>query len=119
MLHTLKPLGYVRYGDDFVLWLPDELSARRARLIGSQFIMDELRLSINPKHDIVQPSKNKLAYLGVDLWPNGQRLNKRVQQRAVNKLTAQNAASYQSIIQKQLPGRYSKKFLWNLIDLTD
>ena len=34
VLHSLKPLGYTRYGDDFVLWFPDELSAREARIIG-------------------------------------------------------------------------------------
>lgn len=119
MLHDLKPSGYVRYGDDFVLWFPDEFSARSAQVVGTQFLADELKLTVNPKHDRVRPTRHKLAYLGVDIWPNGKRLNQRAQQRAVHKLTIQNAASYQSITSQHLPERYKKRFLWNLFDIID
>jgi hypothetical protein len=116
-LHSLKPLGYVRYGDDFVLWLPDELSAHQAQIVGVQFLKDELRLSVNHKHDHVQPAHKKLAYLGVELWPYSSRLNKRVYHRTTDKLTIQNAASYHAITKQYLPVRYHKRFTQNLLDI--
>lgn len=118
-MHDLKPLGYVRYGDDFVLWFPDEFQALKAQAIGTQFLTDELKLSVNPKHDRVQPSHKKLSYLGVELWPNGKRLNKRVYQRTTDKITADNIASYHTITEQYLPKRYNKRFLWNSLDIIE
>jgi hypothetical protein len=99
------PFRYARYGDDFVLWFRDEASARNAQTVGTQFLVDELRLPVNGKHDHLQTAHRKLAFLGVELWPYGRRLNKRVQMRAVQKLTIHNSASYYSITKQHLPKR--------------
>ncbi len=119
VLHDLKPLGYVRYGDDFVLWLPDEAATWTAQVVGGQFLSDELRLAINLKQDLVQPTSSKLLYLGVDLWPNGRRLAQRVQQRIDTRLGPINISSYQAITRQHLPERYHKRLLWTFIDNLD
>jgi len=119
VLHSLNPLGYVRYGDDFVLWFPDELSASSAQIIGTQFLADELKLPVNYKHDRVQPTQNKLAYLGVELWPNGRQLNQLTQHRIDTQLMLSNSASYRAITYQHLPKRYRKRFLWNVLDILD
>ena len=118
-LHSLKPSVYVRYGDDFVLWYPTEAAAREAQIIGRQFLADELKLAINPKHDRVQPANKKLAYLGVDLWPGGRRLQARTVRRVNQKLTIDNIPSYQSLIKQHLPERYAKDFVWKIVDIID
>jgi hypothetical protein len=117
--HNIKPLGYVRYGDDFVLWLPDKKAAAQARHIGTLFLKEQLQLRTNPKHDHIQPARHKLAYLGVDIWPSGRRLQKRTKQRIDGKVNLKNAASYHSLMDKHQPKRYKKRFQHNLVDILD
>lgn len=119
MLHSLKPLGYVRYGDDFVLWYADEGAAREPAIVGTQFLHDQLGLTLNLKYDRVQPAHQKLAYLGVDLWPNGRRLQKSVRQRIDQKLDPGNAASYQALIHHHEPTRYHRRVAWKTLDKID
>jgi len=119
VLHSLKPLGYTRYGDDFVLWLPDEAAARAAQIIGTQFFADHLHLAVNPKHDRVQPARQKLAYIGVDLWANGRRLQPRTLKRIHRRLELDNLASYQSLVRQHLPKRYLKRFSHHVVDMLD
>jgi hypothetical protein len=119
VLHSLNPLGYVRYGDDFVLWYNTELQARQAQTVATRFLLDELQLSINPKHDHVQLVARKLAYLGVDLWPNGRRLQRRVNKRIVQRARPTNLASYRTLIKNHQPKRYAKRFLWGSVDIID
>ncbi len=116
VLHSLKPLGYVRYGDDFVLWFQTELEAKTARIVGCQFLGDELYLQINPKHDTIQPTYKKLSYLGVDIWPNGRRLQPKVWRRLQNGLDNNNLASYQSLVGQHMPDRYKKRVLYRTLD---
>lgn len=112
----LKPLAYIRYGDDFVLWLPHHAAAFRARHTGTQFLVEELKLQINPKHDLVQPAKNRLAYLGVDLWPTGRRLQKHTKARIDRQLTMYNSASYDALFRHHQPDRYRRNLQQNLFD---
>ncbi|RTK94678.1 RNA-directed DNA polymerase [Candidatus Saccharibacteria bacterium] len=36
--HTLKPRGYVRYGDDFVLFVDDETEAQKVQIVASKWL---------------------------------------------------------------------------------
>lgn len=119
VFHMIKPLGYVRYGDDFVLWLTDQKQAKDVRKIGTSFLQTELKLNINPKHDRIQPTTNKLAYLGVDIWPTGRRLQKRVIKRIDSKINLENSASYHSLSNHHQPKRYHKRLQQNLVDIID
>jgi hypothetical protein len=115
-LHTIKPLGYVRYGDDFVLWCSTETEALEAQVIVSQFLTDELGLQINQMHDRVQPAQHKLAYLGVEIWPSGKRLTPKITKRIDDNLDPYNSSSYYSLIKHHQPSRYHKRFLYKILD---
>lgn len=119
VLHTLRPLGYVRYGDDFVLWCPDEAAAREAQVVGTQFLGDYLALSVNEKHDCVQPASKRLRYLGVEIWPTGRRLQTSVQRRITRKLTLENLSSYESLTALHMPPRYRRRLRWQKLDIID
>ena len=119
VLHSIKPLGYVRYGDDFVLWCENEASANEAQTIVTQFLQDELRLRINPLHDRIQPVRSKLSYLGVELWPSGRRLAPKVIQRIDGKLDQLNSSSYYALVKHHQPVRYRKRFLYQILDILD
>ncbi len=116
---TLRPLGYVRYGDDFVLWYSDEAAAQEARVVGSQFLYDYLHLAVNPAHDTVQPTAQRLAYLGVELWPTGRRLPVKTYRRIRRKQNLQNLASYSALLRAHQPRRYYRRFYWQNIDIID
>jgi retron-type reverse transcriptase len=118
-LHSLRPRAYVRYGDDFVLWCENELMAREARAAGEGFLKDYLRLAINAKHDRVQPASTVLPYLGVDLWPEGRRLQPRVGSRIGQRLDTRNLASYRALLRSHQPARRLRSFAWKSIDIID
>lgn len=119
VLHSIKPLGYVRYGDDFVLFCQDESNAQEAKIVGTQFLNDYLRLEINPRHDSVQKVRERLDYLGVSLWPSGRRLQPRTQKRMDRNLDIQNLSSYQSLVGQHMPCRYINRLTQNKLDILD
>lgn len=116
---TLRPLGYVRYGDDFVLWCRDEAAAREAQVVGAQFLYDYLHLAVNPAHDRVQPAARRLDYLGVELWPSGRRLPARTHRRMQERQGLHNLASYSALLRAHQPSRYHKRYCWQTIDIID
>ena len=71
------------------------------------FLQNSLGLEINRKNDIILPVKSGIHFLGVEIYPSGRRLKKRVWQNAQSKLTPNNVASYRGLIQqhyiKKLP----------------
>ena len=119
ILHTIKPLGYTRYGDDFVIWFPTELDALTAQIVATQFLGDILSLRVNQKHDKVQKTCHKLSYLGVELWPNGKRLQKRVVKRIDDRLSLDNAASYYALAKRHMPARYQKQLLHKILAIIE
>ena len=116
---TLRPLGYVRYGDDFVLWCRDEAAAQEARIVGSQFLCDYLHLAVNPAHDTVQAAAQRLACLGVELWPTGRRLPAKTHRRIQRKRSVHNLSSYEALIAHHLPTRYVRRSRWETLDILE
>lgn len=98
--------GYVRYGDDFVVFGRnlDSLLAQRELVINH--LHQVLRLKINNRHNIILPTHCGLKYLGLKIYGHQWRLNKRNNQRWKSRLNSQNVSSYRSLLKK-----YSKQDL--------
>lgn len=58
--HVLKPLGYVRYGDDMVLWVASRQRAEEVAAVSQQFMADTFGLQLNPGSTVLQPVRRKL-----------------------------------------------------------
>lgn len=69
---NLRPLAYVRYGDDFLLYFTDEMSAKSAQAAGQQWLESELVLSVNLRQNIVVPARRGLLVLGHRIYSNRQ-----------------------------------------------
>ena len=117
VMHTLKPLGYVRYGDDFIMLCRDkwEAGVYRERLIA--LMLSELKLRINSKNDIIVPVRRGIRFLGVEIWNNGRRLKERMSKRWRKRFSAQNAASYRAMVWKHCGRRDKKYLLWRVAEI--
>lgn len=70
---TLRPGGYVRYVDDFVLFADDKASLHTAREEISGFL-ERLRLRLHPKKTFVAPAAKECRFLGFVARPYVRRL---------------------------------------------
>ena len=92
--HILKPKEYLRYGDDFIMIEPDLHKLSLFRTLAAEFLQNILKLQFNPKSDKIFKARYGLKFLGVVLWPNGRKLNKRNFARMYGKLALNNSGSY-------------------------
>ncbi|MFO0970722.1 MAG: reverse transcriptase/maturase family protein, partial [Candidatus Saccharimonadales bacterium] len=100
MVHELKPLAYLRYGDDWLCFArsKEELEALRTRAIA--FIENELKLSLSTKLNCIVPVYKGVTYLGVDIWRGGLRVMRPTQGRVLHRITSENYASYEAHVRK-------------------
>ena len=103
MIHTLHPQAYLRYGDDFTIFVPTKADAFEIREKVSAFCKKELSLTINPKQDVVAPVRRGIFFLGVEIYPTGRRLKFRHWQRITDRLAFKNVASYRELIARHNP----------------
>ena len=117
--HTLRPTAYLRYGDDFFIIAGSyaEASAFREKIIG--FLRCELRLEINPKHDILIPVRHGLRFLGVEIFPSGRRLNTRNRKRIETNLRIENISSYRGLLGQHELAKRIRRFDWKLLERYD
>jgi hypothetical protein len=116
MKHQLKPLAYLRYGDDWLCFAETKSQLECIRQAAVVFLEEELSLTINPKIDRVQPAYKGTSYLGVDIWPNGRRLQPRVRNRVKERVNTQNVASYQALVAAHEKRKRLKAFNWQLLE---
>jgi len=114
--HELKPLAYMRYGDDWLCFMPSKVSALELRRSAIQKL-DQLSLSINPKIDRIEQSRKGVSYLGVDIWPQGRRLQASIRKRIIERLDKSNVSSYRALIAAHERSKWLKTMDWQLLDL--
>ncbi len=102
--HTLKPLAYIRYGDDFLLFTDTKYQAEMFRKIATSFLADNLYLSIHVKNNVIVRPRSGVHYLGVVLYPSNKALRYADFQRIIRNTNKSNLQSYQNYVE-----RYSSK----------
>ncbi len=115
MMHRVKPLGYLRYGDDWLCFMSNQSAALQARQHGLSQI-EALKLTINSKVDRVCSVWKGVDFIGVRFWPSGYTLQPSVRNRAASRLTDRNASSYRSLIAAHEHSDRLRAFDWLLID---
>jgi RNA-directed DNA polymerase len=117
MVHALKPNAYLRYGDDWLCFSDDLEKLKVIHSKATRFVNDVIRLSLSPKLNKLSPVYNGTTYLGMDLWPTGKRITKGTSGRVKDKITLENYASYEALIEQFSSKRAIKRFYWQTIDL--
>ena len=116
MAHSLKPLGYLRYGDDWLCFGRSRAELELIRRGAAVFLSEKLGLRLSPKVDIIQPVHRGVTFLGIDSWPNGQRITPQTGNRIVQKLTPANYSSYEALVRQFSNKRSLKNFYWRTLD---
>jgi retron-type reverse transcriptase len=111
--HAVKPLAYVRYGDDAILLLPNRATARVAHTKSRDFLNSSLKLTINPKNDAIFAANQPLHFLGHVITREYIIVDRHTTNRALQKANLSNIASYKAL--KLV--KWSKRQLdWQFLD---
>jgi len=113
--HTLRPVRYMRYGDDVLLFADTRKQAQEYRQRSVEFFREVLHLEINTKSDILVPVRTGIRYLGVELFPSGGRLLPHGRFRVQTKLSGTNIGSYYGLIHAHENKKRQTYFDWSII----
>lgn len=111
--HTLKPLAYVRYGDDVVLWARDYQTAHRFHRNATQYLATVLGMNINPKNNIICQARRGLHFLGHVITQQYIVVDKHTTKATLQKSSSRSIASYKSLKLASVP---KKQLDWQLLD---
>lgn len=114
--HIIKPLAYLRYGDDFIVIEGDLNRLCQIKEETAKFLKERLRLEINAKSDIMLKIKQGIRFLGVEIFSKGRKLNKRNWRRAKSRLQLTNIPSYSGLVKKHSKEKRIKEFNWIVLE---
>jgi hypothetical protein len=97
--HNIKPLGYVRYGDDFVMIFPDESSANSAAMRSAKMLLSELGLKVHKTNNVVIPVRRGVWFLGAKIFPSGTKILARTWRRIEAKIDVENLSGYYGLVE--------------------
>jgi len=92
----LKPLAYVRYGDDFILFYARQCDIKSARHAAIQRLT-QLGLTINPAQDYAMRAWQGLHFLGHTITASDLKVSRKVDKMIIRKVNLQNVSSYSSL----------------------
>ena len=87
-----------------------------ARERAGEFLLDTLRLSLNPKRNILVKVRQGVHFLGAEIFPGGRRLKRRNIRRALGRLEPGNAASYRELLRKHAKKKVLKGYDWLILE---
>ncbi|MCL2038529.1 reverse transcriptase domain-containing protein [Candidatus Saccharibacteria bacterium] len=93
----LKPLAYLRYGDDFILFLPSRAAALAAQTQLARFLARELKMSLNPQNTIIVKSCHGLRFLGHIITPGHLRVDPTTTAKIQKNASPHNIASFRKL----------------------
>ena len=114
--HRIRPLGYVRYGDDFIVIVKSREEAASDQRRVTQFINHSLRLRLHASNNIIVPARHGIKFLGVEIFSTGRRLNQRNWDRVLKHTDLLNHASYYGLIGGHMTAKYQKQYAWRLLE---
>ncbi|HRY91377.1 MAG TPA: reverse transcriptase/maturase family protein [Candidatus Gracilibacteria bacterium] len=111
VMNEIKPLAYLRYGDDFVVFGKSDECVEDLRKKVIVYIEDFLKLKINKSSNLIIKAGWGLKFMGCRVFTYGRRLNNRNWRRLMDKVNLKNTASYYGLIMKN--EMLIRKKLWD------
>lgn len=115
--NEIKPLAYLRYGDDFIVIMKRhvELTHSREKII--EFLERCLKLKIKANCDIVLKTNHNLKFLGMIINSEKIILNKRNRKRVISNLKFKNISSYFGLAKKFGSKELQTELKWKIFDI--
>lgn len=106
--HTIKPFGYVRYGDDFVMYFATEQQAKNSELLIGDYMHSELLLEVHPTNNYILKVGWGLHFLGHVIYPEAimaasNRMRKIVREFSMREIDSYNAQMVPKWLRRDLP----------------
>lgn len=114
---SIKPLAFLRYGDDFLVFASTINDSQNFQAKTESYLENNLRLALHQNNNYILKTKQGLKYLGMEIFANGRRLNKRNKNQIIRKMNVHNYPSYWGIIQKHGKIKDKKIFDWRVLEL--
>lgn len=115
VVHILKPRSYLRYGDDFVLFTSSKVEAISMREAASQFLKEQLHLSLHSKNDIIVKTRHGIHFLGVEIFPFGRKLKERMWRKIRSNFSNTNVSSYAELVRLHGDSKKLREINWRSI----
>jgi retron-type reverse transcriptase len=80
---VIKPLAYLRYGDDFLVFERGREKCEKTQRLGTTFLRQNLRLAINPRNNIITTAHSGVKFCGSDIFASGSAIIRRTFSRTV------------------------------------
>jgi hypothetical protein len=110
--HELKPLAYVRYGDDFILFMGSQKEALHVQSLATTWLSDQPRLTVHQSNNAIIRPNQGIYFLGHQIYPlSSIAIDGFMTQKINQKIDRQNAGSYQSM---RLSKKQAKQLPWLL-----
>ena len=117
--HTLRIKKYLRYGDDFVIFVDNREQAVKYRALMKQFLDERLLLTLHARNDVIFPCREGLKFLGCVIYPNNRMLKKRVWKRVLGRTVRNNIASYSGLVRAHCDEEKTRHFDWHVLNILD
>jgi hypothetical protein len=112
---NIKPLAYLRYGDDFIVIIKSDSEAKKIQKIATEWLAATLNLPVHRANNVVIPVKQGLFFLGHILYPHTPiSVNTSMREKIENNISSTNVASYKAM---RLPKRYKTRLDWWLVNM--
>ncbi len=105
MRRIMKPLAYVRYGDDAILIAKTRQQASEFRETATNFLGKELKLLVNPRNDVIFRADQPLKFLGHVITGRYIVVDRATTKSVLAKVNLNNIASYKSLKLAKWPRR--------------
>ena len=115
--HTLHIKKYLRYGDDFVIFVNNREEAAQYRELMKDFLDEKLSLTLHARNDVILPCSEGLKFLGCMIYPNNHMLQKRVWKRVLKRIASNNIASYSGLVRAHCDKEKMRHFDWHVLNI--
>lgn len=107
--HTLRPLGYIRYGDDVVLFAASQREAMRMQGAVEFYLRRELHLALHAANGGVYKVSRGVYFLGHRIYPDSVVIAPSTILRLQRRMSLETVASYQA---QRLSRRERREIAW-------
>ncbi len=116
--HTLRPLGYLRYGDDFVVFANNKVQLEIIVSAATGFLNQKLSLELNRNNHFFGKARSGIMFLGCIIMPDEIMLNRRNKRRIFRRLNSKNISSYHGLLRQFGDKELQRRLAWQLLKYT-